>query len=216
MDASPELPRPHIPPLPRAEWTREVGEALMVMQPPADSMYARRKADREKDGARPVAIFGVLANHPALTRAFLTFNRHLLYEATISDRHRELVVLRVALLRRAAYEYAQHVLAGLEAGLTREEIDRVTHGPDAPGWDALDAALLRATDELLGGGTVTPATWAVLAASLDRRQLMDLIFMIGAYETLAFALNCFDLELEPDLAAHPLPPLPGDDPTTGG
>jgi len=187
----------------------------MVMQPPADSMYARRKADREKDGARPVAIFGVLANHPALTKAFLTFNRHLLYEATITDRQRELVVLRVALVRRSAYEYAQHVLAGLESGLTQDEIDRVTAGPDAPGWDPLDAALLRATDELLASGAVTPATWAVLAGALDRRQLMDLLFTIGAYETLAFALNCFDLELEADLQDHPLPPPPGETTTTG-
>jgi hypothetical protein len=71
-----------------------------------------------------------------------------------------------------------------DAGLTDEEIGRVAWGPDAPYWDALDAALIRAVDELLEGGAIGEATWAVLAGQLDTRQLLDVIFTAGAYETL--------------------------------
>jgi hypothetical protein len=34
---------------------------------------------------------------------------------------------------------------------------------------------------------------------------MDLVFTIGAYDTLAVAFNCFGLELDPELAEHTFP-----------
>jgi 4-carboxymuconolactone decarboxylase len=36
-------------------------------------------------------------------------------------------------------------------------------------------------------------------ASLDQRQLMDLVFTVGAYDLLAMAFNSFGLELDPGL-----------------
>jgi 4-carboxymuconolactone decarboxylase len=66
-------------------------------------------------------------------------------------------------------------------------------------WAPLDAALLAAVDELHADAFVTDATWDVLAARLDQRQLMDLVFTVGAYDLLAMAFNTFGLELDPGL-----------------
>ena len=51
------------------------------------------------------------------------------------------------------------------------EIARIKAGPDAAGWNDLDRAMLRATDELATNHFVTDASWAALAplgALLDR------------------------------------------------
>ena len=68
-----------------------------------------------------------------MTRAYHTFNGHVQFATTLSTRQRELLVLRVAAVRDAAYERAQHVVIARDLGVDDEEIDRVAAGPDAPG-----------------------------------------------------------------------------------
>jgi alkylhydroperoxidase family enzyme len=59
--------------------------------------------------------------------------------------------------------------------------------------------MLQAVDELVRDAVVADATWAVLASHLDERQLMDLVFTVGAYEMLAMAFRSFGIELDEDL-----------------
>jgi alkylhydroperoxidase family enzyme len=142
---------------------------------------------------------GTLARHPALARAYHTFNGHVQFATTLSVRQRELLVLRVAAVRQADYEWAQHVVLARDAGLDDDEIARIADGPDAPGWAPLDAAMLRAVDELVADATIIDPTWDTLAGELDEQQLMDLIFTVGAYDVLAMAFRSIGVELDADL-----------------
>jgi alkylhydroperoxidase family enzyme len=142
---------------------------------------------------------GTFAHHPVLAKAFHTFNGHILFTSTLSDRQRELLVLRVATVRDAEYEWAQHVLIAGDAGITREEIERIRSGGSAPGWTPLEAALLDAADELLADACIGDATWATLAAEFDHPQLLDVIFTVGAYELVAMVFKSCGVELDDDL-----------------
>ena len=42
-------------------------------------------------------------------------------------------------------------------------------------------------------------TWASLAAEFEDRQLMDIVFTVGAYDVLAMALRSFAVPLDDDL-----------------
>ena len=106
------------------------------------------------------------------------------------------------MLRKCEYEWAQHVVLGAEAGLTAQEIDWIVEGPETPEWDALDRSLLRAVDELLDQAQVSDATWAELARHLEELQLMDLVFTVGAYETLAMAFRSFGVEPDTELVPY--------------
>ena len=142
---------------------------------------------------------GHLRPAPPLATAYHTFNGHILFATTLSERQRELLVLRVAAVRECEYEWTQHLVLAADVGLTDEDVDRIAEGPDADGWSSLDGAMVRAVDELLGDGVVGEATWSVLAAELDTQQLMDLVFTVGAYETLALAMRSFGMQLDDDL-----------------
>jgi alkylhydroperoxidase family enzyme len=87
------------------------------------------------------------------------------------------------------------------AGITAEEIDAIASRDDAGTWSDLEAAALAAVDEMLDGYRVTDATWDRLAAHLDERELVELVFVVGTYTALAMAFNTFGLELDPDLRA---------------
>ena len=182
-------------PLPPKQWPESMRDALAALRP-ADARHPRPQTEGRPKGLNAL---GTLALHPELTKAFNAFNGYILFSSTMAPRQRELLVLRVAALRRSSYEWEQHrVLAG-DAGLDAEEVARIAEGPDAPGWSALEAAMLRAVDEMIGEGEIAEPTWRALAAELDERQLMDLVFTVGAYETLAFAFRSFGVELDEDL-----------------
>ena len=194
---------PRIPPLPPDEWPDAMKGALAALRP-ANPRHPFPPPDPERP--KGLNVLGTLAQHPELTTAFHTLTGHVLFGSTITPRQRELLVLRVATARGAEYEWAQHVVLAADAGLTADEIDRVAAGPDAPGWGALDAALLRAVDELVADAEITGPTWVVLAEHLDAQQLMDVVFTVGTYEVLAMALKSFGVELDADLVRKPSSP----------
>ena len=190
------MTEPRIPALPPGEWPEAMKGALAALRPanPRNPLPPR-------DPGRPKGLnaLGTLAHHPELTTAFNTFNGHILFGSTITPRQRELLVLRVATRRDAEYEWTQHVIMAGDAGISAAEVERIVEGPDADGWSALDAALLRAVDELIDDAVVGDATWATLADHLDTEQLMDVVFTVGAYEVVAMAFKSFGVELDADL-----------------
>ena len=161
-----------IPPLPQDEWDPQALKVLSLGQqmPPSN-------------------LVGLLAQHPELARAFLTFNMHLLASSTLSKRTRELAILRVAWRQRCQYEWASHLAIARRAGLTDEEIQQVRDG--AP------TLINRAVDELARDGDLSEATYQELAADLSDRQLLDRVFTIGAYDMLARSCNTFAVSPEP-------------------
>jgi alkylhydroperoxidase family enzyme len=151
------------------------------------------------DRPKGLNVLGLLARHPELATAYHTFNGHILFGTTLTPRVRELLILRVAAVREAEYEWAQHVVLAADAGLSAEEVERIAAGPDAEGWPDLDRALVAAVDQLVADATIDDRTWATLSTELDAQQLMDLFFTVGAYDVLAMAFRTFRIELDDDL-----------------
>lgn len=155
------------------------------------------------DRARVFNIFRTLAHAPKAYKAFMRWGGYILSDRNdLSARDRELVILRAGYNWKAGYEWAQHVVIGREAGLTDEEIERIKAGPEAKGWSAMDAAMLRATDELTGDAFVTDATWARLS-DLSDKQKMDLVMTVGQYTQVSMMLNSFGVQLDEGLVLDP-------------
>jgi alkylhydroperoxidase family enzyme len=177
-----------------------MGEALTAAYRPENPRHPLSPLD--PDSPKGLNAMGVLAHHPELTIAYNQLIRHALYFTTLTIRQRELVILRVAHLRGAVYEWAQHVYQAGLAGITPDEVARVRDGADAGDWAPLEKALLSAVDELVGDARIAEDTWSVLAAELDTRQLMDVVFTVGTYDLFAMALRTFDVELDEDLRPY--------------
>jgi 4-carboxymuconolactone decarboxylase len=138
-----------------------------------------------------------MVKHPALFRCQMETGIQLLGKGELSRRERELTILRVGWLCRAPYEWGQHVEIAKRYGVTSEEIDRVTRGPDAEGWTDHEAAILRAVDELLGNQMITDETWGVLTRTWSERQLLEFPIVIGQYYTIALQQNAMRVRLVP-------------------
>ena len=193
---------PRVDPIPPQDWPPAMRDALAALRPdePTHPMPERR-ADRPKG----LNVLGTLAHHPKLTAAYHVFNGQVQFGTTLTQRQRELLVLRVAVVRDCEYEWAQHAVIAGDVGLSAEEIGRVPQGPDAAGWSVLDAALLRAADELVESARISDATWSALRDELEVPQVMDVIFTVGAYETLAMFIRSVDMDLDEDLRPRRAP-----------
>jgi alkylhydroperoxidase family enzyme len=198
-------PVPRITPLLPSAWNENILDALGAFAHGLNFVLSRWEGGG--DDARGMNVLGTLALHPTLAKAFLTFNAHVAGASTLPVRVRELAILRISWLRQAEYEYVQHVILGLRAGLTEDDLERLRRGPDAPGWDPVEADLVRAVDELHTRARIEQVTWDRLTPRFNTAQLMDLVFLIGCYDVLAMALNTFATRLEPGVA--PLDPAVG-------
>lgn len=187
-----------VDPLRTKQWPPQMREALAAMNPPV-----RRHPPLPTDG-RPkgLNVLGAMAHHPELARAFFTFNGHLLSATTLTPRQRELLILRTAALRQSEYEWAQHVVIAGDVGISDDEVTQIETGPDAPNWSTADAALLRTADELVTDGVIGDETWATLTTTLTTQQILDVIFTVGAYETLGWMLRSFGVELDADVREY--------------
>lgn len=143
------------------------------------------------------------ARYPELANAMLPYTEFLLARSTLPPRQRELLWLRTAWLARSDYLWAQRAPAARRAGVSDAELARIALGPDAPGWDPFEAALLRAADELHVDAFVSDATWAVLAARYDANQLTDLLYGVGEIEMHATFASTLRIEIEPELTDRP-------------
>jgi alkylhydroperoxidase family enzyme len=188
---------PRIPPLPPEEWGDDVRAGIAALRPAGATQELRRS----KGGPKGLNVLGTLAQHPELMHAYHSFNGHILYTNSLDAPQRELLILRVAARRGAEYEWEQHVRIARDLDFTDDDIERIAEGPHAPGWSPLQEAMLRAVDELIDDAYITDATWSALADELDRHQLMDLVFTVGAYDLLAMAFKSFGLQLDADLGS---------------
>ncbi|HEX4376692.1 MAG TPA: carboxymuconolactone decarboxylase family protein [Steroidobacteraceae bacterium] len=187
-------------------------DALILGQPPriaplkpdelgkeaSETALALRKAATGVTSSEVTEFTATALKHPALYRRHVELAMQL-YQGAIAPRDRELAILRVGWLSQAPYEWGQHVPIGKKAGLTPEEIERVTQGSDAPGWNEHDRTILRAVEELIRGAMITDATWTGLSRILDEPQLIEFPILIGQYLGIAYLQNSLRMRL---IAGH--------------
>jgi alkylhydroperoxidase family enzyme len=184
---------PRIPPLSLADADERTRDMLGAL------------SDLRADDTSVLNVFTTMANHPDLLRRWLVFANHVLLKSTLPARERELAILRAGWRCDAPYEWGQHIVVGRRCGVTDADVARIALGPDAPGWSPLEAAILRAVDELHDHSTVSDGTWSALTAALTTEQCMDLVFAIGQYHLVSFALNTFGVERDDGVDSTALP-----------
>ncbi|WP_327313580.1 carboxymuconolactone decarboxylase family protein [Streptomyces sp. NBC_01235] len=159
---------------------------------------------RDQDG-RVYTIWATLAHHEDALRRFLVFSNHVLGKNTLPLTSRELMILRIAARAQAGYEWDQHVRIARRAGLADETILAAATGA----WDGLDEfdqVLLAATDSLVDCQGVDDELWSRLESHLGVEQVIDVLYTVGQYLTIATVINTLGVQAEGDLAL-PLPRL---------
>ena len=133
--------------------------------------------------------FATMFKHPGLYRGQMQLGLELNQNGSLPPREREMVILRTAWLVRSPFEWGEHVMYGRKLGLSSEEIERITQGSSAPGWNEHDRAVLRGVEELIGDHAVSDETWEILSRNWTEQQLIELPGVVGPYTLTAMIYN---------------------------
>jgi alkylhydroperoxidase family enzyme len=156
------------------------------------------------DYVADINVFQVLLRHPPLAKALYALLDPLLLHGTVDTRLRELVIMRVGWVTGSYYEWGQHWSLGQAFGVAADDLAAVRDWEHDDRFDAIDRAILAATDETLAGGPVSDATWAALGDALpDDAQRMELLMLIGGYQMLSGVLRSLRVPLDDGLEVWP-------------
>jgi alkylhydroperoxidase family enzyme len=178
---APTKSTPRISPVEEKDWTPVQRELLTPLR---------------TENGQVLNLYKTLVRYPELFSPRLEFGRYIQRESSLPARDRELLICRIAWLSGGEYEWTAHSRIAIQNGWSAQEVERIAKGPDAPGWDAFNQALLRAADELFRNIFISDETWKTLQSRYTTQQMMDAVMTVGGYHILAMALNTFGVPVD--------------------
>ncbi len=146
---------------------------------------------------QPANIYRMLANGGSAAVGYLKLGGALRFDGALTPLARELVILRTGSLCESAYELDHHERIAADIGMAADKIRAaVDVGPDAPVFDAFEAALLRFVDENVRDGKASEATFNALAEYYSPEELIETTILIGFYMLTSRFLQTFDMDLD--------------------
>lgn len=124
-------------------------------------------------------LFRAMAHTPRAMRAYRRFGTSLWHAGDLSARERELVILAVARQQRAPYEWHHHAEMGLEAGISRNEIQDVARA-DYCSFSIRERAIMRYACAVAAGSATEPVFEAALEAT-DAATVVAVTLLAGHY-----------------------------------
>jgi len=150
-------------------------------------------------------VFRVLLRSPVLAKAINDLLISLLFRASLDDRLRELVIMRLGWATACDYEWTQHWKVGREQfGCTDEDFLAVRDWQRGEHFGPAERAVLAATDETLATGRVSPETLAHCRKQLgDEVRCIELVAAIATWRAISQIARSLEIPLEEGVDSWP-------------
>ena len=170
----------------------------MARLPYVNPDTAAEPVQRALERVPPLNVFRMVANAETAFRPWLAFGGALLSSLQLDPVVRELVILRVARLSDAEYEWTQHEPIALAAGANREQVTAIDRGAldDGSLGDGERAALRFATEVVRDVRASDESLQALTAAGYSPREVVELLLVIGQYMMVARVAETAGIEVD--------------------
>jgi alkylhydroperoxidase family enzyme len=144
--------------------------------PTAELIRARR-------GGRLSALDRQLLHSPPVAEGWNSLLGALRSGTVLAADLRELVILRIAVLNDAAFEWVAHEPVARRAGLVdlHLRVLRSEAAADEPVWSPVQAAVLAFTDVATRSVAVPDDVFASVQAHLSDREMVELVALVAGY-----------------------------------
>ena len=145
-------------------------------KPELSALEARIRGAR----GRISPLYAVLLNSPELASGWEQLFTAIRHKTSVPPALRELVILRVAVLNGAEYEFEAHVPHALAAGVSEEAIAQLRRD-DITAFSDLELLVIRYTDAITRDLVVPEALYPQLDRHFDAKTLVELTATIAGY-----------------------------------
>lgn len=154
--------------------------------------WAEKAGFRTRDGdGRLIGPFNSALYSPELSAAFLDYQASEQQHTTLDPRVREVVILTVGAVWKSAYELYAHSAVAAKAGLSDAVIAALADGDTPKALTGEQATAHRLARALVVERQVGATLFAEGEAAFALRGLVDLVHLVGAYQTVCGLLNAF-------------------------
>lgn len=152
------------------------------------------EAGIQAERGRVSLLYQVLLNSPPLARGWEQLLTAIRNRSSVPADLREMVILRVAVLNRAPYEFEAHVPHALKAGMSQEKIDALHDKKSLQTNETFtrqERDVLALTDSMTRDIEVPDNVFDAAKAHFNDQQLTDLVATVAAYNMVSRFLTAF-------------------------
>ncbi len=133
-------------------------------------------------------LYQYLLNSPVMAEGWEEFLSAVRQRNSLPADLRELVILRVAALNQAPYEFEAHIEHAKKAGVPDHKIAAAKEASISPVFTDHEQLVLQLTDTMTRQIEVPDALFNKIAAHYAGKELLDLCITIGAYNMVSRVL----------------------------
>lgn len=156
---------------------------LPLIAPGTQPHLAEQEAQIARARGRISPLYQVLLNSPPIAHGWEQMLSAVRNQSSLAPSVRELVILRVAVLNQAPYEFEAHVPHARQAGVSDAAIAAIHNLAlgDGETFSAAERVALELTDAMTQTIEVPDALYEQVRAHFDSRAQLDLVATVAAY-----------------------------------
>lgn len=142
---------------------------------------------------RMLNLYSMLLHSPPVCEGWLAFLTAIRQRSSLSARVRELVIMRIAVVNDADYEFRQHRPIALSVGVSEAEIEGLRTG-DLSAFPDRDRAALVYCDTMTKDVHVPADVFAAVRPHFDEQEIVELTATVAAYNLVSRFLEALQVD----------------------
>ncbi len=140
-------------------------------------------------------LYKMLLNSPPVAEGWLNYLTAIRQKSGLSPKIRELLIMRVAVLNKADYEFEQHLPIAIKEGCTQAQVDGLKAN-DFSLFNEQERATILYCDEMTRDIRVKDTTFAAIRKCFNDKEIVEITATIAAYNMVSRFLEAIQVDHE--------------------
>jgi AhpD family alkylhydroperoxidase len=154
---------------------------------------AELEARISRERGRISPLYQILLNAPEIAQGWEALLTAIRNRNSLPPAIREMIILRVAVLNRAQYEFDAHVPHAKNAGMSDEKIEALKQLEIAQVFSSQEQAILKLTDVMTQEIQVSDTVFDPIKSQFNDPEILELVATIAAYNMVSRLLNALHI-----------------------
>jgi AhpD family alkylhydroperoxidase len=162
---------------------------IQEVEPGTRPELAEIEANILQERGRISPLYRTLLNSPEIAKGWEALLTAVRNRSSLPGSLKELMILRVAVLNRANYEFDAHRPHAINAGVSEEQVTLVQQEKVISGFTDVEILVMELTDVMTRDIQVPDALYDQVKAHFNDREILEVVTTISAYNMVSRLLN---------------------------
>jgi len=166
---------------------------ISPITPGSNAELASLEAKILAERGRISPLYQILLNAPEIARGWEALLTAIRNRNSLSPAIREMIILRVAILNKADYEFDAHVPHAIKAGMSQKKIDALRNPSINELFHGQERLILQLTDVMTMEIQVPDSLFDQVKPHFNDQEILELVTTIAAYNMVSRLLNALHI-----------------------